>query len=73
MLNPKDAVEKAKEHLLGFYPAMPLTDLRLEELEPFGNNWRVTLSAEPPPLPAMDAGSMARLDCNRAESTRSSR
>ena len=49
MLKAKEAVERAMEHLLELSPEM--TDLRMEEIVPFGNNWRITFSGTPPPLP----------------------
>jgi len=58
MLNPKEAVEKAERHLQELFPMLPLTEIRLEEVVPFGDNWRITFSASPPPLPE-DSGSMA--------------
>jgi len=60
MLNPKEAAEKAEQHLKEFFPMLAFEDIRLEEVVPFGDNWRVVFSAFPPPLPE-DSGSMARL------------
>jgi hypothetical protein len=60
MLNPKDAAEKAERYLKDFSPLLDFSEIGLEEIVPFGDNWRVVLSAFPPPLPD-DSGSMARL------------
>lgn len=60
MLNPKDAAEKAEGYLREFSPLLDFSGIGLEEIVPFGDNWRVVLSAFPPPLPE-DSGSMARV------------
>jgi len=60
MLKPNEAVEKAEQHLRELSPKLPLADLQLEEVVPFGDNWRITFSASPPPL-VEGSGNMAYL------------
>src|SRR5271167_4298374 len=60
MLNPKEAVEKAQQHLVEFIPDLADRGIRMEEIEPFGDNWRITFSALSPPLPE-NAGTIAEI------------
>jgi hypothetical protein len=60
MLKAKEAVEKAQEHLLELFPELRDKDLQMEEIFPFGENWRITFSAAPPPVPE-DSGNIAYL------------
>ena len=59
MLKPKEAAEKAEQYLREFSPQLPLADLQLEEVVPFGDNWRITFSLSSPRNEEESSGNMA--------------
>jgi hypothetical protein len=58
MLDPKEAVEKAQQHLVELRPDLADLNIHMEEIEPFGDRWRITFGALNPPLHE-SAGGMA--------------
>ena len=60
MLKAKEAVERAEQDLLGLFPDLAGRDIELEEIVPFGDNWRITFSASPAAIPE-DEGDVAYL------------
>jgi len=58
MLEPKEAPEKAQQHLVVLRPDLADQDICLEEIEPLGDRWKVTFGALKPPL-AEGAGGIA--------------
>ncbi len=58
MLEPKEAAEKAQQHLVVLRPDLADQNICLEEIEPLGDRWRVTFGALNPPL-SEGAGGMA--------------
>jgi hypothetical protein len=59
MLKPKEAAERAEQFLRDFSPQLPLGGLQLEEVVPFGDNWRVTFSISPPHNEEENTGNIA--------------
>lgn len=57
MLKPKEAADIAEQHLKELSAPLTLEDIRLEEITPFGGNWRVTFSALSP-VPAESVGNV---------------
>jgi hypothetical protein len=50
MLEPKEAVEKAQQHLVELRPDLAELNVRMEEIEPIGDLWKITFGALNPPL-----------------------
>jgi hypothetical protein len=50
MLDPKVAVEKAQQHLVELRPDLADLNIRMEEIEPFGERWRITFGASSTPI-----------------------
>ncbi len=59
MLKPKEAAEKAEQFLRDFSPQLPLGGLQLDEVVPFGDNWRITFSISLPRNDEENTGNIA--------------